>query len=162
MTTARRTQPNVLELDVVFVGTEVVVVVAGWLVVVACGCVVVVGGSVVVVVGAVVGGTVVVVGATVVVVTGAVVVVVSWAAAVPDRTPSRSGVPAMVSSTAVACREPFGSICPAYDQSLTQKGDRGCVTDARMGTVSRLSFRTIGRSDDPAMGRSFRPGRPSA
>ena len=91
MTTAKRTQPNVLEVDVAL--AAVVVVVVGWdVVVVACGRVVVVAGRVVVVVGEVVGGTVVVVvGATVVVVTGAlVVVVVSWAAALPDRTPSRT------------------------------------------------------------------------
>ncbi len=75
MTTAKRTQPNVLELDVVL-ATVVVVVVGCDVVVVACARVVVVAGIVVVVVGAVVGGTVVVVvGATVVVVTGAVVVV---------------------------------------------------------------------------------------
>jgi hypothetical protein len=131
MTTAKRTQPNVLELDVL-AGT-VVVVVAGWdVVVVACARVVVVAGSVVVVVGAVVGGTVVVVvGATVVVVTGAVVVVVSWAVALPDRTPSRIGVPAMARSSAVVRRETFGAMCPAYGQWLAWKGDHGRAWSTR-------------------------------
>ena len=119
MTTARRIQPNVLELDAVLAGT-VVVVVAGWeVVVVVCARVVVVAGSVVVVVGAVVGGTVVVVvGATVVVVAGTVVVVVSWAAAVPDRTPSKSGVAAMASRSAVVRRETLGTILSAYGRRL--------------------------------------------
>jgi hypothetical protein len=125
MTTARRTQPNVLELDVVFAGT-VVVVVVGWdVVVAACACVVVVGGTVVVVVGSVVGGTVVVVGAIEVVVTGVVVVVVSWAAAVPDRTPSSIGAPAIERSSAVVRRETLGIIRPAYGQRLAWTGDHG-------------------------------------
>ena len=123
MTTAKRTQPNVLELDVVL--ATVVVVVGCDVGVVACTRVVVVAGSVVVVVGAVVGGTVVVVvGATVVVVTGAVVVVVSWAAAVPDSTPSSMGVPAIARSSAVVRRETFGSIRAAYGQWPARQGDR--------------------------------------
>jgi hypothetical protein len=125
MTTARRTQPNVLEFDVVL--AAVVVVVVGWDVVVV-GCVrvvVVVGATVVVVVGAVVGGTVVVVvGATVVVVTGAVVVV-SWAAAVPDRTPSRTGVAPMARTNAIMRRETFECIHPAYGQWQARSGDHG-------------------------------------
>ena len=124
MTTAKRTQPNVLEFDVVLAAVVVVVVVGCDVVVVACTRVVVVAGSVVVVVGAVVGGTVVVVvGATVVVVTGAVVVVVSWAAAVPDRTPSSIGVPAIARSSAVVRRETFGSIRAAYGQWPARSGD---------------------------------------
>jgi F420-dependent oxidoreductase-like protein len=126
MTTAKRTQPNVLELDVALAAV-VVVVVVGWdVVVVACGRVVVVAGRVVVVVGAVVGGTVVVVvGATVVVVTGALVVVVSWAAAVPDRTPSRTGVAAIARNSAVVRRETFGCISPAYGHGPARSGDHG-------------------------------------
>jgi hypothetical protein len=126
MTTAKRTQPNVLEVDVAL--AAVVVVVVGWdVVVVACGRVVVVAGRVVVVVGEVVGGTVVVVvGATVVVVTGAlVVVVVSWAAALPDRTPSRTGVAAIARISAVVWRETFGCICPAYGHGPARSGDHG-------------------------------------
>jgi hypothetical protein len=125
MTTAKRTQPNVLELDVDL--AAVVVVVVGWdVVVVGCARVVVVAGTVVVVVGAVVGGTVVVVvGANVVVVTGAVVVVVSWAAAVPDRTPSRTGVAAIARTSAVVRRETFGCIRSAYGQRQAQSGDHG-------------------------------------
>jgi hypothetical protein len=125
MTTAKRTQPNVLEFDVVLAA---VVVVVGWDVVVV-GCarvVVVVGATVVVVVGAVVGGTVVVVvGATVVVVTGAVVVVVSWAAAVPDMTPSRTGVAPMARTSAIVRRETFECIHPAYGQWQALSGDHG-------------------------------------
>ena len=125
MTTAKRTQPKVLEFDVVL--AVVVVVVAGCdVVVVAWARVVVVAGVVVVVVvGAVVEGTVVVVvvGAAVVVVTGAVVVVVSWAAAVPARTPSSIGVPAIARSSAVIRRETFGSIHAAYGQWPARQGD---------------------------------------
>ena len=125
MTTAKRTQPSVLEFDVAL--ATVVVVVAG---------------SVVVVVGAVVGGTVVVVvGATVVVVTGAVVVVVSWAAAVPDRTPSRTGVLAIARSSAVVRRETFGSIRAAYGQWPARQGDhlRRMSTRYRSGRASSSS-----------------------
>ena len=126
MTTAKRTQPNVLELDVVLAAVVVVVVVAWDVVVVACARVVVVAGTVVVVVGAVVGGTVVVVvGATVVVVTGAVVVVVSWAAAVPDMTPSRTGVAPMARTSAIVRRETFECIHPAYGQWQALSGDHG-------------------------------------
>jgi hypothetical protein len=124
MTTAKRTQPKVLEFDVVL--AVVVVVVAGCdVVVVAWARVVVVAGVVVVVVvGAVVEGVVVVVvGAAVVVVTGAVVVVVSWAAAVPARTPSSIGVPAIARSSAVIRRETFGSIHAAYGQWPARQGD---------------------------------------
>ena len=104
MTTARRTQPNVLEFDVVLAA---VVVVVGWDVVVV-GCV----------------RVVVVVGATVVVVTGAVVVV-SWAAAVPDMTPSRTGVAPMARTNAIMRRETFECIHPAYGQWQALSGDHG-------------------------------------
>jgi hypothetical protein len=125
MTTAKRTQPKVLELDVVL-ATVVVVVVELDVVVVGCTRVVVVAGSVVVVVGAVVGGTVVVVvGATVVVVTGAVVVVVSWAPAVPDKTPSSIGALAMARSSAAVRRETFESISAAYGQWPARQGTIG-------------------------------------
>jgi hypothetical protein len=121
MTTARSTQPHVLELDVV--GTVVVVV--DDVVVVGRARVVVVAGSDVVVVGAgaVVGGTVVVVGgAAVVVVTGAVVVVVSCAAAAPARTPSMIGVTPSASTSAAERREAFECMGAAYDQPLPQDG----------------------------------------
>jgi hypothetical protein len=125
MTTANRTQPNVLEFEVALATVVVVVLVGCDVVVVACPRVVVVAGRVVVVVvGAVVGGiVVVVVGATVVVVTGTVVVVVSWATAVPARTPSSIEVPAMARSSAVVRRETFGSIRAAYGQWPAQQGD---------------------------------------
>ena len=150
MTTAKRTHPNVLELDVDFPGTAVVVVVGWDVVVVACARVVVVAGSVVVVVGAVVGGTVVVVvGANVVVVTGAVVVVVSWAAAVPDRTPSSIGVPAIARNSAGMRRETFGIIRTAYGSWLVWKGDHVCVDYEKRGGGCR------GRPEE-----GFGPGRP--
>ncbi len=95
--TARRTQPQVFELDdveafvvvvvgcvVVVLGRVLVVVVAGTVVVVASDEVVVVGAAVVVVVGA----------AVVVVVGAAVVVVVGWAAALVASSPKLSGTAA--------------------------------------------------------------------
>ena len=107
MTTARSTQPHVLELDVALAAV-VVVVVELEVVVVGRACVVVVVGAVVVVVGAVVGGTVVVVGgAAVVVVTGTVVVVVSWAAALTDKTPRMIGVALRAKASAAEWRKPF-------------------------------------------------------
>jgi hypothetical protein len=116
MTTARSTQPQVLELDVLLAGTVVVVVELD-VVVVERVVVVVVAGTVVVVVGAVVGATVVVVGASVVVVTGgASVVVVSAARAVPDRRPSRAGVADRASSSVTAGRTALECIGAAYDQ----------------------------------------------
>jgi hypothetical protein len=101
-----------------------------------------------VVVGAVVGGTDVVVGATVVVVTGAVVVVVSWALAVPDRTPSRIGILAIARSSAVVRRETFGGIRAAYGQWRARQGTmcahghektvRSRSVDLPMGDLPRI------------------------
>jgi hypothetical protein len=125
MTTAKSTQPQVLELEVVL-ATVVVVVVGCDVVVVGRARVVVVAGSVVVVVGAVVGGTVdVVVGAAVVVVTGAVVVVVSCAAAFPDRTPSRIGVALMARTSAAERRETLECMRAAYGHRRPSDVDHG-------------------------------------
>jgi hypothetical protein len=96
MARARRTQPQVFELDdveafvVVVVGCDVVVL-GRVLVVVVAGTVVVVAGAVVVVAGAVV---VVVAGDEVVVVGAAVVVVVGWADALELSSPIVSGTAA--------------------------------------------------------------------
>jgi hypothetical protein len=107
MTTARTTQPHVVELDVVEATVVVVVL----------GCVEVVVGRarVVGVVGSVVGGSVVVVvGAAVVVVTGAVVVVVvSCAATGPDMTPRMTGEALSASTSAAVRRETFERMGPA-------------------------------------------------
>jgi hypothetical protein len=92
--TARRTQPQVFELDdveafvVVVVGCDVVVL-GRVLVVVVAGTVVVVAAAVVVVTGAVV-----VVAGAVVVVGAAVVVVVGWADALESSSPMLSGTAA--------------------------------------------------------------------
>jgi hypothetical protein len=122
MTTARSTQPQALELEVLF--ATVVVVVELDVVVVGRALVVVVAGSVVVVVGAVVGGTVVV-GASVVVVTGAVVVV-SWAPAGPERTPSRSGVAEIATNNATEERRTVECMEAAYGHRLPRSGDLCC------------------------------------
>jgi hypothetical protein len=97
MATARRTQPQVFELDdveafvvVVVVGCDVVVL-GRALVVVVAGTVVVVAGTVVVVAGTVV---VVVASTEVVVVGAAVVVVVGWAAALVPSSPRLTGTAA--------------------------------------------------------------------
>ncbi len=105
MTTARRIQPHVFELEDVFAAAVVVVVEVGCeVVVVGRARVVVVAGTVVeVVVGAVVGGTVVVVGGAVVVVSGAdVVVVVSCADALAPGRPSMSGEAPRTTSAAAS------------------------------------------------------------
>jgi len=110
--TARRTQPQVFELDeveafvVVVVGCDVVVL-GRALVVVVAGTVVVVAGTVVVVAGAAV---VVVAGAEVVVVVvvgAAVVVVVGWAAALVPSSPKLTGTAANAIRRA-ARRRPLG------------------------------------------------------
>jgi hypothetical protein len=138
MTTARSTQPHVLELDELLPAV-VVVVVELEVVVVGRARVVVVVGAVVVVVGAVVGGTVVVVvGAAVVDVTGAVVVVVSWAAALPDRTPSMIGVALRAKTSAAERRKPFECMRAAYGQLPACIGDRG---SRRARTSRKYGFR---------------------
>jgi hypothetical protein len=105
MARARRTQPQVFELDdavafvVVVVGCDVVVL-GRVLVVVVAGTVVVVTGTVVVVAGAVV----VVAGEVVVVVGAAVVVEVGWAAALVPRRPKLSGTAAKATRRAARRR----------------------------------------------------------
>jgi hypothetical protein len=105
MTSARRIQPQVFELEDVLAAAVVDVVVDGCevLVVGRARVVVVAGSVVVVVVGAVVGGTVVVVVGAVVGVRGAdVVVVVSCADARPPKRPSMSGEAARTTSAAAS------------------------------------------------------------
>ena len=107
-TTARRIQPQAVELDDAFAAVVVDVVVGCEVVVLAWARVVVVAGTVVVVAGTVdvVAGTVVVVvGAVVVVVTGAVVVVVVSSAHAPAGTmPVMIGAEATTTSATASLR----------------------------------------------------------
>ena len=72
--------------------------------------------------GAVVGGTVVVVGATVVVVIGAVVVVVSWAAALPERTPIMIGTALRAMTGRGHAAGDIGCMQAAYGQDGRGRG----------------------------------------
>jgi hypothetical protein len=141
MTTARSTQPQVLELDALLAGAVVVVVELDVVVVGRARVVVVAGSDVVVVVG----GTVVVVGASVVVVMGgASVVVVSAAVALPDRRPSRTGVAARARSRAAAWRMALECIGPAYDQPPGRSGDRGRVRPLQARRTLRTQVLPVG------------------
>jgi hypothetical protein len=130
---------------VCFVGVVVVVVLLEVVVVGRARVVVVAGSVVVVVVGAVVGGTVVVVvGASVVVVTGGSVVVVSWAAALPENAPSRSGTAVRATADAATRRANIGCMVAAYGH---RRARIGIVAVIRRGDPRRRAGQSGGGAD---------------
>ena len=157
MTTARRTQPQAVELDDVLAAVVVVVVVGCVVVVDGCTRVVVVAGTVVVVAGmvVVVGGTVVVVaGAVVVVVAGAVVVVVvSCAAAALATRPSVIGADVIATTSdrgePVSLRMHGGSLGTPFGRD----GDLGPDPGVSLGHVARPATAPWSALPHQALGR---------